>query len=116
MSGFVNINTDLDKVSQDIQSATYEVDIAREEYLLKKADYDDAYAKVKLMTKAKNPKATQTDLEAEAETQTHAIRLAFVMKDSTYHKAQNKLQALRDRLSACQEISYNLRREVSIGR
>ncbi len=116
MSGFANINADLDKVSQDIQSATYELDIAREEYLLKKAEYENSYEGVKLATKAKNPKATQTDLEAEAETQTHVLRLELVMKDSTYHKAQNKLQVLRDRLAACQEISYNLRREASIER
>ena len=114
MSGFATINADLDKVSKDIESTTYDVDIAREEYLLKKSEYENAFAMVELETKAINPDATQTDIEATAETKTHALRNELVMKDSAYKRCQNKLTALRDRLSALMEVAYNLRREATI--
>ena len=114
MSGFVTINADLDRISQDIQSTTYQVDIAREEYLLKKAEYENAFARIQIETKAKNPDATQTDIKAAAETGAYSLRVELIRKDSTYSKTQNKLRALRNRLDALMEVAYNLRREASI--
>ena len=114
MTGFQNLNIELDRVSKEIETTSYEVDIAREEYLIKKAEYENKFAEVQLRAKAEDSESTQTDIKAMATRETYELRLEVITKDSACRKALNKLRALRDRLEAMREVSFNLRRESKI--
>ena len=111
---FASLNEDLDRVSRDIESTTYDVDIAREAFLIKEAEYDNAYSHAILCSIANNSELTQTDLKAMATAECHPLNMDRIMAKSTYMKAQNRLKALRDRLDALKELGYNLRREAQI--
>ena len=111
---FAAANEDLDRVSREIESVSFEVDAAREAFLLKDAEYENKFACVQLEVKAMDGDATQTDIKAEAVKATYALRLEVIKADSVYRAAQGRLKALRDRLDAIRECCFNLRAETKI--
>ena len=111
---FTPPNEELDSITKEIELVSHQVDIAREAYLIQDEKYENEFACTQLTVKANNPDATQTDIKAEAVKATHAVRLEVIKADSVYKAAQNRLRALRDRLDALREISFNLRAESKI--
>lgn len=113
-STFREANEELEKISREIQTKTGELELARETFLLKKAEHENKVASVQLEVKLRNPDATQTDIKAKSTTESYSQHLEMIKAKCTYSKLNNELRALRDRLKAYQDMSYNLRKEASL--
>lgn len=81
----------------------------RVDYMNAKAHYKATYRKAHLLAKAKNAKATQSDLKATAEDSAEIDRLAYLTAQSKYEMAKIVLERLRDELDNTRELSYNYR-------
>jgi len=111
---FKEINNELEQIVKLIEIKSFELNNAREKFLLMKASYENSRARYLLEEKAKNTDLTQSELNALATNLSHADRLEFIKAESSYRRLVGEIKALRDRLDVAQEISYNLRRESQI--
>lgn len=114
MPGFTEVNQDLARIAQELETKGAELEAAREAYLLKKAEYENAFAAEMLHSKLANPEMTQTDIKAKATTATHKLHLDLVIAECAYKRLSNQIRNMRDRLEALREVSFNLRKEASL--
>ena len=111
---FHRLSTELYQAAKEIQIKDGLVEAARLVYLTAKADYERDKAKALIETKLRNPEMTQTDVNAESVVISYDSKITAVKAESAYKKLVGELKALRDKLTALQECSYNLRQEARL--
>ena len=111
---FHEVNSEFDLLIEELENVTRVMDEAREVYLLKEASYENLVAQCIQEGKLLNPKATQTDLNARAETKGFNMKIELVHAECNFKRLTNRLKFLRDRLDALKEKSYNLRKEATL--
>ncbi len=114
MSGFVDINAELERVSRRIEEGTDVVNNARELFMIAEAEFDNKFAEIQLSAKLSNPDMTQTDLKAIATRDSHMMRMTLIKAESSYKSANGTLHALQNRQEVLRELSFNLRAEAKI--
>lgn len=108
------VNEELNGVSESIQKKTHELEAAREVYLLAEAKYENEFAMYERKCKVEYPDMTQTDIKAEATNRSYNARIDLIKAECVFKKLMNEIKALRDRLEALREVSYNLRMEAKL--
>lgn len=113
-SDFRAVNAELDQLTRDITTKSGQLEEARETYLNAKAAYEFRLNGQRLEAKAKDPDATQTDVNAQAAQMAHILRLEMIKAECSMRKLASEIRAHRDRLEALREVSFNLRKEASL--
>lgn len=114
MDSFANLNQQLQDIGMRIELKNNELNTYMKNFLICEAEYDHAVAGEQLRIKATFPELSQLELKARAIEATFQKRLETIRFESTYKKAMNDIKAMRDRLDALKEVSYNLRKEATI--
>lgn len=111
---FAELNEELTVVSHSIAEKNNGLQKTRTEWLTKKAEYEMAYSRVLLETKIKNPEMTQSEIKAQATCLSYQARLDCILAESNFRQLMGEINALRDRLEALREISFNIRQETRL--
>ncbi|MDD4892369.1 MAG: hypothetical protein PHH73_00020 [Candidatus Rickettsiella isopodorum] len=112
MSDITKLNNDLISAYGQIEIKSNELETARENHLLKKAQYENEFSKIILLTKVKNPDMAQGDLKATAICICYELQLDSIKSEAKYKRLLGDIKSLRDKLDSLKEIGYNLRREI----
>lgn len=109
MKEMQEIEEKLKLLPAEIEKKSVEVNTARKNWQLKKAEYELKYHKVILTTKAKMEGRTQTDLKSEAVLESHQERLNMITAEATYESSKTELKGLMNQLDSVRERGWNLR-------
>lgn len=106
MSGHA-ILADLEKLEMQLGAAEQALLTAEVEFGKLEAEYKNKVEQTKLSAKAMNPKLTPTELQAQAVTTHHDLRLQVVALEATYHSQKNQYDLLNRFYSGAQsKLSY----------
>jgi hypothetical protein len=109
----IDVNNSIAETVEAITKIGSEVTELRCQRDFKKAEYENELARTLLEQKLLNSEATQTDLKALAASMNYKIRLEYLTINSQYMRKKNELLSLQTKLEGLEEISYNIRKELS---
>lgn len=109
----IEVNNSIAETVDAITKVSAEMVELRCQRDFKKAEYENELSRTIIEQKLLDSDATQTDLKALAASLTYKIRLEYLTTNSQYMRKKNELNSLQTKLEGLEEISYNMRKELS---
>lgn len=111
----IELDAEIQQCLASMNALVLKKEQAREEFLLMKAEFDNAKARYFLETKAKNPKFTEKRCEAESIVLAHEARISAIRAESTFKKMEAEYMYLQQRFDSLKERSFNFRATMRSG-
>lgn len=112
MSGFNEINDEMETLSREIEILSGQLEDKRQAYEQAKNVYEQTYSGFILTGKIENTGYTQTDLEAYATKQSSSAKAEMILAHGAYRRLKGELSAKQGRLDTVKERGWNLRQEL----
>lgn len=112
MSGFNDVNNEMDDLDKQVDTLAQEVEDKRLAYERKKHELSLKYSNLVIEGKAKNPDWTQTDVVAWATLESNIEKSAMITAQAEYRRLRARLTTKQSMQETAREKSYNRRQEL----